>query len=118
MSSNDDKEFDSLDALFSAARSNEAYLPDDGFSDQVMGSLPRRSGSTLTDWKKNTLIISSAVLGSATAATLIPAIQVPVADLLASVPPLSFGVTTLLAAAAALFGLTGLTLWANHKELI
>ena len=113
-----DKQPDSLDALFRAARNTEAYLADDGFSDRVMTSLPTTSGHNLTSWKKNTLIIGSAALGSATAAMLTPAINLPVGEILASFSSFSIGAGLLLSVTAGLFCLSGLALWVNHKELI
>ena len=115
---NQHRQPDSLDALFSTARDTEAYLPDDLFSDRVISALPDTGGRGLSGWKKNGLIIGFATVGTVTAATLMPAISLPVNELITGITSLSIGVKALFAMAAGLFGLSALTLWASHRELI
>ena len=109
---------DELDALFSAARTSEPYLRDDGFSDNVVAKLPAQPGNRLSNGKKNGIILGSAVLGSGCAAALLSSFAAPINQWLAQMSGITVGLPALAAIAGGLLVVAGAVIWANYREWI
>lgn len=72
---------DDLEKLFAAARASEPYIPDTGFSTQVMQAV--RPRKRLSPWVANAILLLATLL-----ACLIFALSAPVAQYVALLPKL------------------------------
>lgn len=107
---------DSFDNLFKSLRDSEPYLPDDGFTQTVIGKLPSRR--EIPVWQKNLLILFSAIVGSALAATVLPVDKLPINTLALAFSSFELSGPVLAIAAAIIITLCGGAIWANERELI
>lgn len=110
---------DPLDTLFALAREEEQYLPDDGFSGGVMAAIANtQSTRGISLWQKNALILILTATGSTLAASIISNSASELKSSLASLLSFHLGSLSLMVAAAALFAIMAVTLWADKKGLI